>query len=240
MYDYIILSYTIMIHIISTFYISKYSSHLDNLRSKELEQSLINNISSPFVEKIHLFVDDNDALVRLNELSDNSDKIIVVEVGKRPKYSDFFNYIIKNVKDEICMIINSDIFLYENDEKLIANLKENKIAYALTRYEHDMSHPLINDYRGSHDAYIFNSQFIDETIINEDTNFYQNFPGIETHVIKALCDIGFNVYNPCKQIKIIHLHKTQLRNHGEWIGLHKHGDDDYHQKSCWWVPPVIL
>ena len=101
-----------MIHIISTFYISKYSSHLDNLRTKELEQCLINNLYSPFVEKIHLFVDDNEALVKLNELSNNSDKIVVVEVGKRPKYSDFFNYIIKNVKDEICIIINSDIFLY--------------------------------------------------------------------------------------------------------------------------------
>jgi hypothetical protein len=229
-----------MIHIISTFYISKYSSHLDNLRTKELEQCLINNLYSPFVEKIHLFVDDNEALVKLNELSNNSDKIVVVEVGKRPKYSDFFNYIIKNVKDEICIIINSDIFLYENDEKLIANLKENKIAYALTRYEHDMTHPLINDYHGSHDAYIFNSKFINETIINEDTNFYQNFPGIESHIIKAFCDIGFNVYNPCIQIKIVHLHKTQLRNHGEWIGLHKYGDDEYHKKSCWWVPPVIL
>lgn len=229
-----------MIHIISTFYISKYSSHLDNLRSKELEQCLINNLSSPFVEKIHLFVDDNEALIKLNEISNNSDKIIVIEVGKRPKYSDFFNYIIKNVKDQICMIINADIFLYENDEKLIASLKENKIAYALTRYEDDMSHPLINDYHGSHDAYIFNSKFINETIINENTNFYQNLPGIETHVIKALCDIGFNMHNPCKQIKIIHLHKTQLRNHGHWIGLHEYGDDEYHKKSCWWVPPVIL
>ena len=40
-----------MIHIISTFYISKYSSHLDNLRSKELERCLINNLYCPFVEK---------------------------------------------------------------------------------------------------------------------------------------------------------------------------------------------
>ena len=43
-----------MINIISTFYISKYSSNLDNLRSKEIEACLINNIASSFVEKIHL------------------------------------------------------------------------------------------------------------------------------------------------------------------------------------------
>jgi len=229
-----------MINIISTFYISKYSSHLDNSRTIELETSLINNISSPFIEKIHLFVDDNDALVKLNELSNNSEKIVIIEIGKKPKYSDFFNYIINNVKDKICMIINSDIFLHEVDNNLITRLNENKIAYALTRYEHDMSHPLINDYHGSHDAYIFNSKFIDITIINEHTDFYQNFPGIETHIIKALCDNGFMVFNPCKQIKIIHLHKTQLRNHGHWIGLHNYGDDNYHRKSCWWVPPILL
>lgn len=229
-----------MIHIISTFYISKYSSYLDNSRSKELEQSLLNNLYSPFIEKIHLFVDDNEALMKLNEISNNSDKIIVIEVGKKPKYSDFFNYIINNVKDSICMITNADIFLYESDDKLIANLKENKIAYALTRYEYDMTHPSIDGYGGSHDAYIFNSKFIDKTIINEDTNFYQNFPGIETHIIKALCDNRFKVYNPCKQIKIVHLHQTQLRNHGEWIGLHENGDYEFFRKSCWYIPPVVL
>lgn len=228
-----------MIHIISTFYISKYLSGLDNSRSKELEQALMNNLSSPFVEKIHLFVDDNDALIRLNELA-NSDKIVIIEIGKKPKYSDFFNYIVNNVKDEICMIANADIFLYETNDKLIENLKENKIAYALTRYEYDMTHPLMNDYHGSHDAYIFNSKFIDGTIINEDTHFYQNFPGIESHIIKALCDNGFKVYNPCKQIKIVHLHQTELRRHGGWIGLHPYGDENYFRNSCWCIPPIVI
>jgi hypothetical protein len=85
-------------HIISTFYISTYSSHLDKLRSEELEICLLNNISSPFVEKIHLYIDNMDALLRLNQLSNNSDKIVVIEIGKKPTYSDFFRYIIDNVK----------------------------------------------------------------------------------------------------------------------------------------------
>ena len=229
-----------MINIISTFYISKYSSTLDNLRSKELEACLVNNLASKFIEKIHVFVDDNEALNKLKELTNNSEKVIVIEVGKKPMYTDFFNYIINNLNNKICMITNSDIFLYECDENLIDNLKENKIAYALTRYEYNMSHPLIDKYQGSHDCYIFNSKFINENIINEHTNFYQNLPGIETHLIKNFCDNGFKVYNPCHQIKIIHLHKTQLRNHGKWIGLHRCGDDNHFEKSCWCIPPVKL
>jgi len=229
-----------MINIISTFYVSNCSSHLDNARNEELEECLLQNIASDFVEKIHLFVDDNAALTRLNELSSNSNKIVVIEVGKQPKYADFFNYIINNLTDKICMIANADIFLYESDSNLIANLKENKNAYALTRYEHNMTHPLMDYYQGSHDSYIFNSKFLDETIINEHTDFYQNFIGIESRIIKALCDNGFKVLNPCKQIKIVHLHKTDLRNHGKWIGLHNWGDDEFHRNSCWWVPPIML
>ena len=229
-----------MINIISTFYVSKYSSSLDILRSKELEACFVNNLACPIVEKIHLFVDDNDAVNKLNELANGSDKFVIIEVGKKPKYTDFFKYILDNLKNKICMITNADIFLHAYDIKLFENLNNNKIAYALTRYEYDMSYPLINDYRGSHDAYIFNSSFISEKILNDHTNFFQNFPGIETQVIKSMCDEGFKVYNPCKQIKIVHLHKTQLRKHGEWIGLHAYGDDDFFKKSCWCIPPTIL
>lgn len=229
-----------MINIISTFYVSKYSSSLDIERSEELETSLINNFNSDLIEKIHLFVDDNDAVIRLQTLFSNSPKIHIIEVGKKPKYIDFFNYILNYLPNNICMIINSDIYLHTCDLHLLNKLNDNKIAYALTRYEYDMSSPLINEYYGSHDAYLFNSKYLSKNIINEHTNFYQNFPGIESHIIKAFCDEEFTVFNPCEQIKIIHLHKTQLRNHGQWIGLHDYGDIFTFRNSPWCISPIIL
>lgn len=230
-----------MIHIISSFYISKYSSNLDNLRSKELEACIINNVKSPFVQKLHLFIDDDDALNRVKELTNNSDKIVIISVGMKPKYNDFFNYIINNLNDEICMITNSDIYLFECDINLIDKLKNEKICYTLSRHEYDMSHPLIDNYCGSHDSYLFNSKFINEKFINNHTDFYQNLPGIESHIVKNFCDFEFKVFNPCKQIKIVHLHKTKLRKYsGNWIGLHKNGDWDFFIKSVWYIPPIIL
>jgi hypothetical protein len=229
-----------MINIISTFYLSKYNSHLDNLRSQELIDSLLKNLESSLVEKIHLFIDDNESLDKLNNITNHSDKIIIIEIGKKPKYSDFFRYIIDNLQDQICMITNADIYLHECNVELINLLNKNKIVYALTRYEYDMSKPLIDNYLGSHDAYIFHSSFIEKNIMNEDTDFYQNFPGIETHIIKSFFDCGFQILNPCKEIKIVHLHKTNLRNHGEWIGLHNYGDEDFFKKSCWYVPPTTI
>ena len=230
-----------MLNIISTFYISKYNSYLDKDRSKELEDCLIKNLKNPIVDSIHLFVDDKDALRRLDEISNNSEKIFIISIGLKPKYNDFFNYIIENIQNEICMITNADIYIHECEINLIKRLKKEKICYALTRYEHDMSHPLIDTYCGSHDCYIFNSSFIDKRIINKHTDFLQNVSGIETRIIKTFCNKGFRVYNPCRQIKIVHLHKTQLRNYsGNWCGLDRCGDWDYHRSSCWWVPPIII
>jgi hypothetical protein len=229
-----------MINIISTFYVSKYSSHLDIERSKELEASLKNNFNSPLIEKIHLFVDDNDAVSKLKSLFGDSNKIHIIAVGKKPKYTDFFNYILNYLPNNICMIINSDIYLHSCDLNILNKLNDNKIVYALTRHEYDMSCPLINEYYGSHDAYIFNSKFLSQNIINQHTNFYQNFPGIESRIIKSFYDEGYTVYNPCKQILIVHLHKTQLRNHGQWIGLHAYGDVTFFRNSCWCISPIIL
>jgi hypothetical protein len=233
-----------MINIISSFYVSKYSSNLDNARSEELKTCLCNNMKSPFVEKIHLFVDDNDALDTLYSLtktSEHSDKIVIIDIKKKPFISDFFDYILNNIRDKICMITNSDIYLYSVDLNLISRLNDAKITYALTRHEHDMSHPLINRYQGSHDSYIFNSKYIDKSIINEHTQYYQNIPGIESHIISAFCNVGFSVFNPCKQIQIVHLHKTNLRKYASrWIGLHIWGDVDGFSKSCWNIPPSVL
>ena len=227
------------IHIISTFYISNMNDILDNERNQELEESLLENLQLSIVEKIHLFVEDNFAMDKLMKLTNNSNKIVIISIGIKPNYSQIFKYILNNLKNHICMIINADIFIYKYDLKVINFLKDCKWIYALTRYEYDLSYPLISDYQGSHDAYLFNSFFLTKSILNEYLDFYQNQPGIETRIIKNFYDNGFNILNPCIEIQIVHLHKSNLRNyHSGWIGLHNHGDIMQHKQSNWWIPPI--
>jgi len=228
-----------MINIITSFYISKYSSDLDSERSNELISALLFNINLDIVEKIHLFVDDEESLSKLNEIT-NSDKIKVIGLKKRPKYNDFFNYILENIPDKICMLINSDIYIKEYDRRVLELLNDNKYLFSITRHEHDFTCYWIDNYCGSHDCYIFNSKYLDKNIINEHTDFNQNLPGIESHIISTFVKNGFKSFNPCLQIKIIHLHKTNLRSYGEkdWIGLHAWNTDFRHQ--CWFVAPCHL
>ena len=82
------------IHIITTFYISNTGSHLDVERNVELQTALLKNIASESVEKIHLFVDNEEAAQLLGVLTNNSDKVCIISVGNQPMYYDFFNYIL--------------------------------------------------------------------------------------------------------------------------------------------------
>jgi len=225
-----------MINLVTTFYISN-----DIIRSRELEATLLNNIKSVIIEKIHLFVDDEDSSNKLTTIINktNTDKICIIEIGKKPKYTDYFKYIIEYLQNKICMIANSDIFIYEFDKTILDALDKNSWVYALTRHEYDLSCPLINKYEGSHDCYIFKANVVNESIL-ENVDFYQNYPGIETRIIKALYEQNLKILNPCSQIKIVHLHKSNVRNHGPWIGLHNGNDFEEFKASCWYVPPMQI
>jgi hypothetical protein len=173
-------------------------------------------------------------LEKLNEIKSNninSHKIVIISIKKNPTYYDFFNYILNNLQNKICMIINSNIYLHSYDINLINLLVHEKYCYSLTRYEYDMTHPLIDNYLGSHDCYIFNSKYLNNKIC-ENINLNQNLLEIEKKIIKSFCDLKFKVFNPCKQIKIVNLHNIlNYFNNNELLFI---------KKNFWYVPPSVL
>lgn len=228
-------------HIVTAFYLSTTGSYEDNDRTEELMYCVNHNMNSPFVEKIHLFIENEAAHERIKTLShcEHYNKIHIVEGYIVPTYIDIFTYIITNLKNEVCMVTNSDIYLYECQGHLLEKLKNERTAYALSRYEADIHYaPAVDQYHGSHDAYIFKVE-LEDSILKE-LNYYQNHPGIESRIINALCNQGFTMYNPSYQIKIVHQHRIQIRNHREWIGIHDQSENERWQNSKWNLPPCTL
>lgn len=212
-----------MIHIITSFYVLEEKNENSIERNKEIEQSLIKNYQSPNVSNIHLFVDDEKAFDKLktiiemsNDKENMKNKIIVVSIGKQPTYGDLFLYACQALKDKIVMIANSDIYLHECDLECLKNISEN--VFALTRYEHDLSYPLIETMRqkkwASHDAFIFQSPLTKIKLKNfiPKINHYQNTWGSEHIIIDRLIENKYQLFNPCYQIKIVHLHASELRD----------------------------
>jgi hypothetical protein len=196
-----------MINIISSFYIPQPFHNGIFERITELKDALNYNIQNDIVEKIHLYIDNEEAHEYIKNL--NSDKINVIEVGKKPLYSDLFGYAFNNLQDKICMVTNSDIYIKECDLNVLNKLNDGNIVYALSRYEWDMSCPQIKYYGASHDCFIFKAP------LNND--FLQHVQHVQHHwnservVMYELDKIGAKIYNPCYQIKIVHLHKSGIR-----------------------------
>ena len=228
-----------MINIITTFYISNTNSPLDVERNKELLSCLVKNMETEIVEKIHLYVDDDSSYEKIMSLShmQQFDKIHIIGILNRPKQKDFFKFAIEELKGKICMITNSDIYIHEYDYDLINKLNNEKIAYSLTRYEHDMNPRSIERYGGSHDCYIFKSDMNISMI--DKLNYYPNTPGIEVWINKALFEEGYALFNPCYQIKIVHLHSSELRNHGPHINPYQ-GDIEAFLNTTSAVKPCII
>ena len=204
-----------MINIITSFYISKIDNANNNDRNQELVDTLTNNIQSPFVEKIHLYIDDHESYKKLFSLFENevrTEKITVIDIGKKPLFSDFFRYANEKLHGKVCMITNSDIYIKECQNALLDMLVSQKnLLFALTRYEHDMTSPLIERYDGnlSHDSYIFNSPL--EGDFYKDIEHVQNIWGAEHRLLKVLSKAKIKIQNPCMQIKTVHLHKSDVR-----------------------------
>jgi hypothetical protein len=199
-----------MLNIVTSFFIPKFASDLNADRYEELKTALNKNLESHLIEKVHLFVDDNLALEYITQL--NSPKIVVIAVCKQPMYSDLFTYATQNLAGKFCMITNSDIYLDKFTSNLYKHLEDQNTVYALTRYEHDMSCPLIKKYRGcySHDSFIFKSPLKNTNFISKIIH-PQNVWGSENVLMIELHKCGIRIFNPCMQAVIVHLHKTELR-----------------------------
>ena len=126
------------------------------------------------------------------------------------------------------MISNSDIYLHECNIDCINRISDN--IFALTRYDHDLSCYFIdNNWGVTHDAFIFKSP-LNKNILNN-INHVQNVWGSENSVINSLIDFGnYKIYNPCYQIKIVHLHSSEFRN----LDRIRIAEPKYEHKPCYY------
>ena len=188
----------------------------------------------------------------LEEKKEKTNKIRTILLNRQPLYSDLFKYA-NNLKGQICMISNADIWLKTLDKDLINLIQTNdKLVYTLTRHEHDEKRPLIDRYRMSHDCFIFKSP-INSNIL-DNINFIQNKLGSENVVVCELLKFNYKIYNPCKDIVIIHEHasgiRTYLRGPGESLYYITYAELNF-IRQWWqygkeiglppkaWIPPIL-
>jgi len=173
-----------------------YYTDKDKDRNNELRVCLQKNINNPLIDKIYLLSEESIFI--------NNKKIIKVPANKRPTYSDFFNYINSIVlSSDISIISNSDIY-FDSTLSLLTPFSDNT-CYALCRWDGDTFY----NHSDSQDAWIFKGKIKDI----KDLDFGLGIAGCDNAIAYKIEQAGYNILNPSKSIRAIHLHNTEVRNY---------------------------
>ena len=146
--------------LITSFY---YSYNLERLN--ELKEKIKNNIKKDFIKKINLIIteEDNKKFQEENFLDINyTNKLNIIIYNNKPTYK-YLIELIKNINNKIVCICNSDIEIFLINHKILNKLDDTN-CFFLTRHEDHNNKPLIDNYLGSHDAFIVKSDILKNKI----------------------------------------------------------------------------
>ena len=168
----------------------------DLARRRELLECIHHNINLGFDEVI-IFNDSVEPVINVPGVQN-------IFTNSRISYLDFIN-IVNDPKNfgALVVLTNSDIKL---DSKILqlVGLK-NRILIALSRYESNGQLTEFAFY--SQDVWVMTSQPIHRSIIYQ-CNIPLGVPGCDQRFGEIIFSAGFSVFNPCLEIKNIHLHSN--------------------------------
>lgn len=199
-----------------------YQKQAKELRQVEIDECFLRNIHHPLIQRVHILCESQAAYIYFQRIASayKNMKCIFILHGKQPTYAEMLNYVKAAIpSNRIVCIQNSDIYI---DHSVSREFLESTMTYntvvALTRHEHtDDLHsvcdvttcPLIWDYMGSHDTFLFKTP-IPETFSVETLHYPQNVYGGETLFMKAWKDSGKTLFNPSFDIRIFHRHRHRV------------------------------
>jgi len=190
-----------------TLYTSYYKDKSE-IRQKELDYCLQQNIANPLIDRIMLFCDGIEI---------DNPKVCILGTH-RPTYRDFFNAINKHSQNEqeISIIANTDIY-FDASLSLI-KLYPNKECYALSRWDIKPGQaPKLHNERFSQDVWIFTGKMRNVKY----AEFYLGIPGCDNRIAWELERAGYKITNPAHKIKTYHYHASNLHNYTDKIRISK-------------------
>ena len=170
-------------------------------RNKELIFSLKENEKNDCISRIIVFNETNKNPIE-------SDKITYVDVSdcERMTYKDYFEYANEHLSGQRCILVNADIVVTEDIEKIESRCLKN-ILVCLTRWEQGAKGLQMGG--DSQDTWIFDAPLRREFVEEADYTFGVLF---SANVLSYLAHKhGYVPWNPAKDIITKHIHNSQHR-----------------------------
>lgn len=185
-----------MINLYTSYFISN-----DELRQKEIDFCLEQNIKNENINKIYILSEEPT-------IPFNSTKIELI-YHPRPTFKDFFTVINENtLEDEINIISNSDIF-FDDTVLLTHQFLDKNTVICLLRWEFN-DNPRIQIMRADcQDSWMWIGKIKDLDY----SDFYLGKNGCDNRIAWEFKNKGYNLINPCTKIKTYHFHESNVRTY---------------------------
>jgi hypothetical protein len=182
--------------------ITTYYKALEPEREAENIKCLLNNLSHPLIERVHLFLQTKD----IPNVPENA-KLHYIEHGIRPTFSELFEFGNKiGNNGAIKIVANSDIY-FDETLKLASDALVRWDILALTRWDlkEDKSFEFYNNFK-SQDVWIYKKQ------IKPNIGCYHiGRHGCDNRLVYEFKSKNYKIANPSLSIKTIHVHQSALR-----------------------------
>ncbi len=216
------------INIFSQFFIPN-----DKNRLYEIQEALKKNTINRFINKIYLL---NERIYTEFDLGINSEIINQIDIGRRLRFSDFFNFIQDNNIQGYNVLINIDIFFDETINNLnYSDIDISKKMFSLLRFEYRNEKnlndcllygstkyykkyfpndilPTIEGNPASSDTWIIHSN---NKLTKKEIslfNFELGKQGCDNKIIYLFKILGYDIYNDPYFVKSFHIQKQLSKN----------------------------
>lgn len=190
-------------------------------RHTELDICLHINVNQPFVKKMVIFYEKEEDKKHYEEIiGDQISKVEFIKHDKQAHYKDFLVHMRDTLPDgEVCCSLASDIYLnYDIDTRFFEKFLPVNTVFGITRHEPTNKEHTICDETtcglahsggGCGDCFIFRLPFPKEFNFDK-VDHKQNRWGGECNFLHTWHQTGAKVFNPCYQVKTIHLHHDSV------------------------------
>lgn len=184
--------------------------HTNENRQKEIRECLQRNQKNTFISQICLL---NERLYSQEELGLPSlDKIKQVKICKRLSYSHVFDAAEEYGKGWN-ILANADIFFDDTLSNLLSISKNEKIIFALLRWEYP-SGKIFGPRADSQDSWIWHSTHT-PSFRNQNYDFLLGLPGCDNRIAYEFYKKSFQLFNVPEFIKSHHYHTSKVRNYSK-------------------------
>lgn len=183
-------------------------------RQEEIDFCLQKNIENSLIDKLIVLIDDGS----LSPFS--SDKITVINLDKRPTYKKWIDLTKELRLSGISVLCNSDIYFDDSIEFFDEVLDKSNKFVALSRWEliggTTSLHP---NPHWSQDVWAMNCDNYLSTELLHQLDFPMGVPRCDNKIAYLFGIYGWEVFNPCNQLKSFHVHETEMRTYHKKLDI---------------------